>query len=153
MKRALLLVSALWVMLAVPLSAAASLGGDRNSVEADRVFLKATLEQTAKSNYSVERIQVPNGVVVREYVSPAGNVFAVAWQGPTRPDLREILGAYFPVFLKAVPPKMNFRLLRGPVRIQANGLVVEMAGHTRWLIGRAYLIPMLPAGVSAREIQ
>ncbi len=144
---------ALGTMLALPLPAAASLGGNLNSVEADRAFLRGTLERTAATGYSVRQIRMPNGVVVREYVSLAGNVFAVSWQGPTRPDLRELLGPYFETYIQSIPPKMKFRLVRGPVRIEANGLVVEMAGHARWLIGRAYLTTMLPAGVSAREIQ
>jgi hypothetical protein len=152
-KPTLLIAFAIVSALASPFSARASLGGNGDSVQADRVFLRGALKTTAKQNYSLQRIQSPNGVVVREYVSPAGNVFGISWQGPTRPDLRQILGPYFAEFTKAVPSKMRFRLVRGPFRIQVNGLVVEMGGHMRWYVGRAYLQQMIPAGVSREAIR
>lgn len=152
-KLTLLAAFAILAMLAIPFSADASLGGTISSVQGDRVFMRGTLKTAAKENYSVQQIRAANGVVVREYVSPAGNVFGVSWQGPTRPDLRQILGPYFAEFTKAIQPKMRFLLVRGPVRIQANGLVVEMGGHMRWYVGRAYVQALIPAGVTAREIQ
>lgn len=153
MKGILLTSIAILALLAIPFSAAASLGGNISSVQSDRVFLRGTLKSTAKGSYSVQQIQSPNGVVVREYASPAGNVFGVSWQGPTRPNLRQLLGPYFDTYIKAIPPKMMFRLVRGPFRIQAHGLIVEMAGHGRWLIGRAYLPAMMPAGVTAKDVR
>ena len=153
MKTFLLITLATLASLMLPFSASASLGGNINSVQADRAVLKGTLKSTTQANYSVQQIRTPNGVVVREYASPSGNVFGVSWQGPTRPNLRQVLGSYFTEFTKAVSPQMRFRLIRGPLRIQTNGLVVEMGGHMRWYVGRAYVQALIPAGVTAREIQ
>ena len=153
MKTILLITFASLAMLVVPSSAKASLGGDINSVQADRAVLRGTLKSTPEANYSVQQIRMPNGVTVREYVSPSGSVFGVSWQGPTRPNLPQVLGAYFSTFTKAISPKMRFQLVRGPVRIQANGLVVEMSGHMRWYVGRAYVQQMIPAGVRQEEIR
>ena len=75
----------------------------------------------------------------------------MAWQGPTRPDLSQVLGAYFDTFTKATQ-KMG-RVGRGPLSIQQPGLVVQLGGHARSFVGMAYVPQMLPAGVSAQEIQ
>lgn len=153
MKTFLLIALATLASLMLPFSASASLGGNIASVKADHAVLKGTLKSTTQANYSVQQIRTPNGVVVREYASPSGNIFGVSWQGPTRPNLRQILGPYFAEFTKAVSPKMRFRLIRGPVRIQTNGLVVEMGGHMRWYVGRAYVQQMIPAGVRQEDIR
>src|ERR1700722_2514901 len=40
-------------------------------------------------------LTLPSGLVVHEFVSPTGAVYAVTWRGPRMPDLRELLGPYF----------------------------------------------------------
>jgi hypothetical protein len=146
---------AILISLSFPFAANASLGGGTNSVEADRVFLKGKLKSTAKQYYSVQEIDTPNGVTVREYASNAGAVFGVAWQGPRRPDLRQVLGPYFDMYSKAIQLRRasRFPYVRGPVRIEENGFVVEMGGHGRWYVGRAYVQGLIPSGVTAKEIQ
>jgi hypothetical protein len=150
------MTATIWMAFAAlssPLSASASLGGDVASVEADQVKMQATLETTNKDLYSVHEIHVPNNVVVREFVSQAGSVFAVAWQGAARPDLRQLLGSYFDSFAKASQAKKAQRVGRGPLVIEQAGLVVEMGGHARSFSGRAYDPRMLPAGVPSTEIR
>jgi Protein of unknown function (DUF2844) len=152
----------LWMMLTIglaftvianPVSVSASLGGGMTSVEADQAKMQASLETTSKALYSIHEIHALNGVVVREFVSPAGNVFGVAWQGASRPDLRQLLGAYFDSFTKAAQAQKAQRVGRGPLVIQQAGLVVEMGGHARSFSGRAYDPRMMPAGVDAAEIR
>jgi hypothetical protein len=43
----------------------------------------------------VHRLQLPSGTSVREYADAGGTVFAVAWDGPTKPDLNQLPGQYF----------------------------------------------------------
>jgi len=140
--------------MADPFSARASLGGDVTSVHDDQAKLQASLQTTSKDLYSIHEMRAPNGVVVKEFVSPAGRVFGVAWQGPTRPDMRQVLGAYFDPFTKAVQAqKEQHVVMRGPLTVQLPGLVVEMGGHMRAFTGRAYVPQMVPAGVRAEELR
>jgi hypothetical protein len=115
--------------------------------------MKATLKTTQTEAYTVHEIQAPSGTVVREYVSPAGKVFAVAWRGPFLPDLHQVLGASFAPFTQAVQAQKRQRTGHGPVLIQQEGLVVKSAGHARNFFGKAYLPELLPEGVSAGDIR
>jgi hypothetical protein len=90
--------------------------------------------------------------MVREYVNSSGTVFAVAWDGPWMPDLRQVLGDHFDQYQAAMrAPKT--RAARGVVSITQPGLVVQMSGHARAFTGRAYLPTMLPQGVRLEAIR
>ncbi len=129
-------------------SALAVLGGNVSSVIADQAHLKGSVRVMPATGYSVHEIVAPNGVQVREYVTPAGAVFAVAWSGPVQPDLRQLLGSYFDQYIQAA------RRRGGRARnIQEQGLVVQRGGHQRAFHGRAYLPSLLPAGVNLGSIQ
>jgi hypothetical protein len=106
----------------------------------------------AASSYTVHEIQAATGTVVREYVS-GGKVFAVAWQGPWPPDMRQLLGSYFDQYTQAAQSPSSFRGGRGPRMIQQPGLVVQIGGHARSFAGRAYIPEMLPAGVLGEDIR
>ena len=87
---------------------------------------------------------------MREYVSPDGKVFAVAWHGPTSPDLKQLLGSHFEEFRQAL---RNRGPGHGPIVLQLPGLVVQLGGHMRDFGGRAYLPDQLPSGVRAEDIR
>ena len=93
------------------------------------------------------------GVAVKEYVSPAGRVFAITWQGPFHPDLRQLLGAYFDPYTQAVQDQRAHHRGHGPLLIQQPGLVVQVAGHMRSFLGKAHVPQMLPAGVKPEDIR
>jgi hypothetical protein len=141
------------LLLVLPFPASAELGGDATSVLADQAHMKASLKTTQTEAYTVHEIQAPSGTVVREYVSPAGKVFAVAWRGPFLPDLHQLLGASFAPFTQAVQAQKRQRTGHGPVLIQQEGLVVKSAGHARNFFGKAYLPELLPEGVNAGDIR
>jgi hypothetical protein len=131
-------------------SALASLGGAESTVEVDRAHIGATHRLLADPRFTLHELQVPSGATVREYVSPTtGTVFGVAWQGPSMPDLRQLLGSHFDQYVSA----MAARRSRGPVVIQLPGLVVQSSGRMRAFTGRAYLPEALPPGVRAEDIR
>ena len=138
----LLLLSATptWAVLGQPAASVASdqqrLGGERRSIAAD--------------DFSVEEIHSAAGTVVREYVAPGGQVFAVSWRGPTRPDLRSLLGEHFAEFERASRSSARGRR---PLVVRTDQLVVETGGHVRDLRGRAYLPALLPEGVSPAAVR
>jgi hypothetical protein len=113
----------------------------------------------AKEAYTVHEIQAASGTVVREYVSAAGQVFAVTFKGPWLPDMRQLLGNYFDQYSrarqnsKAVEAQSGVRRVRHPVVVDEAGLNVQIVGHPRAFAGRAFVPGMLPAGVRAEDIQ
>jgi hypothetical protein len=135
--------------LVITLPAAASLGGDESSVAADHAVLAGQIKVARVQRYAVHEIAAPSGTVVREFVSPAGKVFAVSWSGPTMPDLRQLLGPYFDTYVAEVQK----RKARGAVNVVLPGLVVHSGGHMRAFAGKAYLPDAVPAGVQSEEIR
>ena len=135
--------------MTVSQSAIAALGGDAATVVADQVHIKGKLVVSRTQKYTVHEIQAPSGTVVREFASPAGTVFGVAWSGPTMPDLRQVLGPYFDQYVAAATQRNR----RGPVVIEQPGLVVQSGGHTRAFVGKAYVPEAVPQGVAIDEIR
>ena len=137
--------------LAAPAVAWAALGGNEASVQVDRTQMKATLRVAASNNnYTVHEIQTPAGTTVREYLSPAGTVFAVAWKGPVIPDLRQVLGQYFDAYANGTRVKHSGH---SHLTVEQPGLVVQSRGHMRAFSGKAYIPGMLPAGVTVEELR
>jgi hypothetical protein len=135
------------------LPAMGALGGDLNSVQQDKTRMKATVQVKQMTAYAVHEIKDTHGTMLREYVSPEGRVFGVAWQGPFMPDLHQVLGAYLPQFSAAVQEDHAKRPGRHPLNIKQPGLVVETSGHMRAYYGRAYVPEMVPQAVNAGEIR
>jgi hypothetical protein len=145
----LLAAVTIWVSL-FPLSAWATLGRDVTSVKDDSARMKAALRVNHNASFMVHELTMPTGTVVREYVSPAGKVFGVAWRGPYLPDFRQLLGDYFAPVMQT--PR-NQRQGRGPLEVRQPNVVFQSGGHMRAFFGRAYVPGMLPKGVSADVVQ
>jgi Protein of unknown function (DUF2844) len=144
------LLSALLIALLGPGVACATLGGLEITVQSDVVKLSASIKSSEdRAGYRVHEIQLPTGTVLREFVAPGGNVFAVAWSGPSKPNLRQALGKYFDAM--AAAPKTKFAD-RKHLRIQQGDLIVEGSGHMRALSGRAYLASAVPTGVNLGDL-
>lgn len=138
-----------FLLLTLAAAAAAELGGNANSVADDRTRMRATLRVSGDSHYTVHEMQLPSGTTVREYLSGAGTVFAVAWDGPELPDLQRLLGAYFERYTEAAQQRPG----RGPLSIEQPDLVVQSAGHMRAFSGRAYIPDQIPGGVATSAIR
>jgi Protein of unknown function (DUF2844) len=145
------LLAAMLLMIALP--AWAGLGEDVSSVRADQARMQGSLRTTQTQAYTVQEIRAATGTVVREYVSGSGKVFAVAWQGPWPPDMRQVLASYFEEYRRAAQAQVSSRAGRRPLLIEEPGLVVQASGHMRSFAGRAYVPEMLPPNVSREEIR
>jgi hypothetical protein len=139
------------LMLALAFPAWASLGDNVTTVQSDKAHMKGTLRSVAAQRYVKHEIQVPTGQVVREFVSPEGNVFGVTWEGPFQPDLQQLLGSYFEPVKQAVAAQQRHG--HGPIFVETSGFVFQQGGHARSFHGRAYLPSMVPQGVDITEIQ
>ena len=133
-----------------PRIAAAALGAPEASVQTDVAQLHASIKVTEHAGYRIHEIQMPSGTLVREFVGPNGTVFAVAWNGPTMPNLRQTLGQYFDTFVAAAKAK---HAGHHHLQIQQDDLVVQAGGHMRAFSGRAYLPQAVPAGVSIGDVR
>lgn len=133
--------------------ASASLGQPAPSVEADRAKLNGQHERRSVAGYTVETIKSA-GMEITEYVSSNGLVFAVVWKGTGAPDLKLLLGEYYEEYREEVEAaRSRSPRVREPFKMRSDRLVVERAGHSRSMWGRAYLPSHLPAGIKPEDIQ
>ena len=147
-----LLTSVALLALLFPFRAKAALGGDVTSIEADRAQMNGKREVRPANLYTVHEIAAANKTVVREYISPAGVVFGVGWQGQFIPDMHQLLGAYFDQYAQAVKEQKASYVGRRPLDIQLPGLVVQMTGHMRAFAGRTYIPEQVPQGVKVEDL-
>lgn len=131
------------------------MGGDAASVTTDRIRAQGALVRiTTTDAYAVHEIQTATGTTVRQYVSSlSGKVFAVSWEGPVLPDLRQVLGSYFDAYQREAARARTARRAHGPIAIDTGELVVQVAGHTRYFTGRAYATRLMPNGVQRAAIK
>jgi hypothetical protein len=131
----------------------AALGEDASSVQSDVAHMQGSVRITQGQAFTVHEIAAATGTIVREYASPSGKIFAVAWQGPWLPNMRQLLSTYFAQYEQALQAGGPARAGRRPLLIEQPGLVVQSGGHMRSFSGRAYIPQMMPQGVRAEDIR
>ena len=141
-----------WLLagMLAPGIATAALGEDGSTIERDVAHLQAQRSIAQSSAYSVHELALPGGTRVREYLTPAQQIFAITWSGPSIPDLQQLLGSYFPRFQSAAKAVGR---ARRPILMQEPDLVIQSGGHPRAFSGVAYLPHLVPPGVRADQIQ
>jgi hypothetical protein len=145
------LCGAMLIAAAGPGIARAALGELEASVQTDVVQLQGSIKaSTDRETFRIHEIQLPSGTVLREFVSLDGKVFAVAWNGPYMPNLRQALGRYFDSYVAGA--KLN-HMDHKHLQISQPDLVVQAAGHMRAFSGRAYLPTALPSGFNLGDLQ
>jgi hypothetical protein len=148
---------ALYFMATGALTARAGLGGDAASIESDAAAMHGTmvpasplLELAQPSSFNVTSFSTDDGITVHEYATLSGRVFAVSWQGRRPPDMKVMLGSYYPEYSAAAAAKRHTNLhhavIAGP-----NSTVV-LGGHMGFLTGRAYVPGLAPSGVDAKAV-
>ncbi|MDA8087326.1 MAG: DUF2844 domain-containing protein [Nitrospiraceae bacterium] len=133
-------------------AAQATLGGPAGSIKSDASALRGARRTVrTQKNYTIHEITTA-AVTIREYVSPGGVVFGIAWNGIAYPDLTKLLGCYAGEYAEA-RRRMPRAHGRKPLRVKTGNIVVEKWGHMRDLHGRAYVPALIPDGVSASDIR
>jgi hypothetical protein len=162
MRRLLLPVLVLTLLMTLSRPSWATLGDTAASVLNDQQRWSGTLNSVDKSAYVLHEITLSSGAKVREYVSPSGAVFGVAWEGQFPPNFQQLLGPYYQQVQQAIAQQkaaeqgseqQTVRRRRGPVMIETQGIVFSQSGHMRSFHGQAYLPQLLPQGVQAADIR
>lgn len=97
-------------------------------------------------------VTLDSGVVIKEFTSPDGLVFAVSWRGPVLPDLSTLLGTYFPVLMRANEEAQATGRRGSPVSVAEDGLVVQASGRRPHFFGYAYVTRLMPSGINIKDV-
>jgi hypothetical protein len=131
------------VLLAIAPATQAALGGDATSVADDRIRMKAVVREATQPD--AQAYLTPAGTLVREYASADGRVYAITWDGPFMPDLRQLLGEHWQTYLDGAATASrglsSLDLSKGALRMKASGRLHAFRG-------RAWLPDLVPPGVN-----
>jgi hypothetical protein len=139
----------LWT-LGQPTSAYAALGESSASVARDRAALKSSLSTVSMKGYDVHELTNESGATVREYVTPAGTVFALAWNGTQVPDLKLLLSTYYDRYITAA---QAHRTGHHVLSIATPELVMTVVKFQRRSSGQVYVPSLMPSGVTRQELR
>ncbi|MEG3175207.1 DUF2844 domain-containing protein [Sphingomonas sp. RB3P16] len=133
-----------------PFPAQADLGGDVAAVRADSVRMRARLASVDRGAYARHDLTRDTGGTVREFTNARGQVFAVSWSGPGKPDLRALLGRHFAALQGSTGPTaaVGHRILglRRPAIVAEPDLQIQTGGHMGWFYGAALIPSLAPSG-------
>ncbi len=125
----------------------AELGGDVATVAADQAALRATLTVIDMGTYADYRLQLPDGIVVHEFVNAAQRVFEVTWSGKGhKPDMTQLLGPYAG---RGRTPARGARAIARRGGLVASDLEIHAAVRNRHFSGTAHLPALLPESMAA----
>lgn len=131
----------------------AELGGPLSTVRTDGDRMGAKMASVEMGRYARHALTRVNGGTVHELTNASGQVFAVTWSGPGKPDLRSLLGRYFPMLQSATGATgraMHSR--RRPPQVNQSDIQIQTAGHMGWFRGVAFVPSLAPAGFAAADL-
>ncbi len=142
--------------LVVADGAHAVLGGDASTIATDQTRLKAAGRAAAaavSATVQSHEMTLADGSSFREYVNPAGIVFAVAWSTRFKPKLAPLLGEHALGYAAAASAASNRAGIQRRVVLQHDDLVVNATSHLNAHVGIAYLRSLVPEGVHVNELR
>ena len=126
----------------------AVLGEYASSIDLDQQILRCERRELTLPGYEVHELTAANGMVLREFVSPAGLVFGVTWHAPQMPNLQQVLGDHNMAELqRAIASRQRYHS-GAPLIVRTTQLVFASGGHMRSFHGYAYVPGLVPAGIS-----
>jgi hypothetical protein len=150
---ALALVAASLVAAFYPACGHAELGGTVSGVQSDGARMAKRVASVTMGTYTRHDLTRANGGMVREFTNAKGQVFAITWSGPGKPDLRTLLGRYFTTLQsdgRATGRVMHS--LRRPPQVAQPDLQIQTGGHMGWFHGVAFIPSLAPAGFPAGDL-
>jgi len=130
----------------------ATLGQYEGSVSTDQQRMRTEDRVQDFRSYKVHQLTANNGTIVREYVSPKGMVFGVAWQGRFMPDMNQLLGNYVTNLQTASKAQTQIHQRRSLI-VKTGNFVFVSSGHMRLFSGSAYVPSLIPNNVSMEVVK
>lgn len=138
------------LLLFAPWGSLATLGKSLDLKAIQTSATQLSQKSGAGDKYTVYEYQ-QNGNTVKEYSSLKGVVFAVSWQGISKPDLNALFGSYFTEYNNAfakVPKQYGTKDLA----LQSSQLVIRRSGRMRDQRGLVYVPSLVPEGVFVEQL-
>ena len=129
--------------------ASAALEGAPSTAPAAKVQRAAAVTAAGVTYTDITRT-LHSGTVVHEFVDADGQVFAVTWSGPFKPDLKHLLGRHFDRLQDGGGTR---NADRAHVDVKDSDLVVQSGGHMGAFEGKAWVPTRLPAGFDTQEMK
>ncbi len=145
-------LSVLLILVLAQIPAWAVLGQTEASVTTDQQRMKTEDRVQTFASYKVHQLTTTNGPTVREYVSPQGVVFGVAWQGRFMPNVNQLLGTYVENLQTATADQTHIQRRRG-ITVKTGDFVYSNFCHLQNCTGRAYVPAFVPSSVSAEVVR
>ncbi|MBP0594240.1 DUF2844 domain-containing protein [Paraburkholderia sp. LEh10] len=130
-------------------NAHAELGGTMAAPQADVGSTRRVLPGSA---VRVRTAVDAGGTTINEYATSNGLIFAYGWQGPTMPDLTQLLGPYAERYRTKAAAQLDALGQLHASRVEQPDVIVETGGQMRSYVGRAWLPAAVPAGVSLSDL-
>lgn len=132
--------------------AIAALGAHALSINAERAQAGAQMQSFKMPDHIRYELVMPNGGSVHEFANAAGDIFAVTWSGPGKPDLRTLLGSHFGR-LQEGSGVGRAHMLRQPAQVNRADIQIQTGGHMGYFWGVAYLPSLAPAGFTTSSLK
>lgn len=152
-KLTLILPTVYMLVLMTTLPASAGLGASTDSIRDDQLSMRARITIIPVRDCTVHGLSSPLGMVIREYVSSNGTVFAISWHGPFAPDMHRVLAKRFELYSLELKKQNTRTMGHSALDIRTPFLAMESVGHMRAYARRAYNPSLLPAGINSDEIR
>jgi hypothetical protein len=137
-------------VLAVPRPVHAALGAGLDSLVGDQAVLGGADVVTPMTTYDLHQIKAASGTTVREYASRQGTVFAISWQGPSHPNLQQLLGNAYAAYQAAARTNRRGHHI---VSINTPDLVASVLRLQRTSSGQIYVPALVPQGVAVASLR
>jgi hypothetical protein len=131
-------------------AAHAVLGEDASSIASDEQRLGGVRRQAMALRAPVQthEIALADGSSIRQFVTPGGVVFAVAWSTRFKPNLEALLGVHAAGYAAAASEAMRAPGIKRSVALAHGDLVVQSSTHLNTYVGMAYLRSLVPQGIT-----
>jgi len=143
------IVTAALMLMLGSIPAWAALGQYELSVNLDQQTMQGKDRVEARTGYHFHEITTPDGGFVREYISPEGKVFGIAWHGHSMPNLDQLLGSYTTNLQQDQRQTAN----RRSVAVKNDRFVFFSHGHGRLFQGHAYVPSLIPSNLGPEVVQ